>query len=113
MSLKVTSHLQRPKNSAFSGYLDELNSNIQPDVSIGKKRKKKPSFFQTKVSKSERCHDLGPGGIFAATAHVEARFLCYFHILFTSRTLYNSHEEFFAFEKIFPMEKSKAEESNW
>ena len=77
---------------------------------LEKKRKKKPSFFQTKVSKSERCHDLGPGGIFAATAHVEARFLCYFHILFTSRTLYNSHEEFLAFEKIFPMEKSKAEE---
>ena len=26
-------------------------------------------------------------GTFAATAHVEARFSCYFHILFTSRTL--------------------------
>ena len=25
------------------------------------------------------------GGTFAATAHVEARFSCYFHILFTSR----------------------------
>ena len=27
------------------------------------------------------------GVTFAATAHVEARFSCYFHILFTSRTL--------------------------
>ena len=31
------------------------------------------------------------GGTFAATAHVEARFSCYFHILFTSRTLQISH----------------------
>ena len=30
-------------------------------------------------------------GTFAATAHVEARFSCYFHILFTSRTLQISH----------------------
>ena len=47
-------------------------------------------FFQLKVNKSERCHNLGPGrtlrGIFAATAHLGARFSCYFHILFTSRT---------------------------
>ena len=33
------------------------------------------------------------GGTFAATAHVEARFSCYFHILFTSRTSQNSHVE--------------------
>ena len=31
------------------------------------------------------------GGTFMATAHVEARFSCYFHILFTSRTLQISH----------------------
>ena len=31
------------------------------------------------------------GVTFAATAHVEARFSCYFHILFTSRTLQISH----------------------
>ena len=39
--------------------------------------------------------DLGesPGGIFAATAHFGARFSCYFHILFTSRTLQNSQVE--------------------
>ena len=47
-------------------------------------------YFQLKVNKSERCHNLGPGrilrGIFAATAHLGARFSCYFHILFTSRT---------------------------
>ena len=36
--------------------------------------------------------DLGesPGGIFAATTYVGARLSCYFHILFTSRTLQNS-----------------------
>ena len=34
-----------------------------------------------------------PGGIFAATAHTGARFSSYFHILFTSRTLQNSHLE--------------------
>ena len=47
-------------------------------------------YFQLKVNKSERCQNLGPGrtlrGIFAATAHLGARFSCYFHILFTSRT---------------------------
>ena len=47
-------------------------------------------YFELKVNKSERCHNLGPGrtlrGIFAATAHLGARFSCYFHILFTSRT---------------------------
>ena len=39
--------------------------------------------------------DLGtfPGGIFVATAHVGARILCYFNILFTSRTSQNSHVE--------------------
>ena len=37
--------------------------------------------------------DLGESsrGTFAATAHVEARFSCYFHILFISRTLQISH----------------------
>ena len=47
-------------------------------------------YFQLKVNKSERCHNLGPGRtlreIFAATAHLGAHFSCYFHILFTSRT---------------------------
>ena len=47
-------------------------------------------YFQQKVNKSERCHNLGPGrilrGIFAATAHLGARFSFYFHILFSSRT---------------------------
>ena len=41
-------------------------------------------------------------GTFAATAHVEARFSCYFHILFTSRTLKNSHVK----GKIFARGKS-------
>lgn len=40
------------------------------------------TYFQRKVIKSGRCHNLGaardPGGIFAATAHLEARFSCYF-----------------------------------
>ena len=34
-----------------------------------------------------------PGGIFAATAYVEIRHSSYFHTLFTSRTLQNSHME--------------------
>ena len=38
-------------------------------------------------------------GTFAATAHVEARFSCYFHILFTSRTLQNSHVKAFCLRK--------------
>ena len=42
------------------------------------------------------------GGTFAATTHVEARFSCYFHIFFTSRTLQNSHVK----GKIFARGKS-------
>ena len=38
-------------------------------------------------------------GTFAATAHVESRFSCYFHILFTSRTLQNSHVKPFCLRK--------------
>ena len=53
------------------------------------------------------------GGRFAATAHVEARFSCYFHILFTSRPLKNSHVKLFVSGKYLLMEKSKAEESRW
>ena len=47
------------------------------------------------------------GGRFAATAHVEARFSCYFHILFTSRPLQNSHVKLF-FRKIFAHGKIKS-----
>ena len=40
------------------------------------------TYFQRKVLKSGRCHNLGaarnPEGIFAATSHLEARFSCYF-----------------------------------
>lgn len=35
-AIKVTSHLQRPKNR-FLFYLKKLNSNIQPNVSLKKK----------------------------------------------------------------------------
>ena len=42
---------------------------------------------------SQKVSGESPGGIFAATTHVEGRFLCYFQILFTSRTLPNSHVE--------------------
>ena len=48
------------------------------------------------------------GGRFAATAHVEARFSCYFHILFTSRPLQNSHVKAFCFRKIFSHGKIKS-----
>ena len=45
--------------------------------------------------------DLGEssGGTFAATAHVEVRFSCYFHILFTLRTLKSSHVKAFCLRK--------------
>ena len=52
------------------------------------------------------------GGTFAATAHVEARFSCYFHILFTSRTLQISHVKASFLRKIFarfPNAKKKKE----
>ena len=48
------------------------------------------------------------GGRFAATAHVEARFSCYFHILFISRPLQNSHVKAFCFRKIFSHGKIKS-----
>ena len=47
------------------------------------------------------------GGRFAATAHVEARFSCYFHVLFTSHPLQNSHVKAFCFRKIFAHGKIK------
>ena len=76
------------------------------------------TYFQIKVIKSGRCHYLGPGwvpwGIFAATAHIEARFSCYFHILFTSHTLQNSHVEALCLWKnLCAWKKSTAEESPW
>ena len=40
------------------------------------------------------------GGRFAATAHVEARFSCYFHVLFTSHPLQNSHVKAFCFRNM-------------
>ena len=39
------------------------------------------------------------GEPFAATAHVEARFSCHYHILFTSRTLQNSYVKAFCLRK--------------
>ena len=52
--------------------------------------------------------DLGESHveIFAATAHVEARFSCHFHILFTSRTLQNSHLEAFCLWKYTGLRES-------
>ena len=77
-------------------HLTKLNSNIQPNVSINfLKTLKAPelfrrTYFQIKVIKSGMISDLRESlrGVFAATAHhdVGARFSCYFHILFTSRT---------------------------
>ena len=54
------------------------------------------------------------GGTFAATAHVEARFSCYFHILFPSRTLQISHMKASFLRKIFarfPNAKKKERKS--
>ena len=54
--------------------------------------------------------DMGesPGGIFAVTAHVWTRCSCYFHILFTSRTLKNSHREALCLWKVFAYGKIKS-----
>ena len=54
--------------------------------------------------------DLGEssGGSFAATAHFEAPFSCFFHALFTARPLQNSHVKAFCFRKIFAHGKIKS-----
>ena len=64
-AIKVTSHLQRPKNR-FLFYL----KNIQPNVSIKKYLESlkahglfRKTYFQLKVNISGRCHNLGPGRI--------------------------------------------------
>ena len=87
----------------------------QPNVSIKKNLKywKAPkllrkTYFKRKFRNQEGViiSDLGESsrGIFAASAHVEARFSCYCHILVTSRNLQNSN-------CLPSLEKSKAEES--
>ena len=57
--------------------------------------------------------DIGkfPEGIFMATTHDGARFLWYFHSLFTLCPLRNSHEEALClWEEFCSWKKSKAEE---
>ena len=49
-----------------------------------------------------------PGGIFAVTTHVWTRCSCHFHILFTSRTLKNSHREALCIWKVFAHGKIKS-----
>ena len=73
-------------------------------------RKKRFFFYLEKRKEVVIISDLreSSGGRFATTAHVEARFSCYFHILFTSRTLQNSHVKAFCFRKIFAHGKIKS-----
>ena len=72
-------------------------------------RKNRFFFYLEKRKEVVMIPDLreSSGGRFAATAHVEARFSCYFHILFTSRPLQNSHVKLF-FRKIFAHGKIKS-----
>ena len=90
-------------------HLTKLNSNLKASELFRR------TYFQIKVIKSGMISDLRESlrGVFAATAHhdVGARFSCYFHILFTSRTWQNSHVGLFAYGKIFAQERSKVEES--
>ena len=69
------------------------------------------TYFQIKVIKSGRCHDLGPGRIskenFRGNRSCWDSFSCYFHILFTLRTRQNSHVELFASGKIFRENQSR------
>ena len=76
------------------------------------------TYFQIKVDKSGRCHNLGPeripGGIFAATAHDGARFFTlfpYFSYInhFTKFTRGSS----LILKRFLLLEKSKAERSPW
>ena len=86
--LKVTSHLQRPKRSIF--LLLDLTEFKLPLTEILKSLKApellRRTYFQKKFINLEGVIILDPGKIFAATVHVEVRFSCYFHILFTSRS---------------------------
>ena len=68
-------------------------------------------YFQLKVNKSERCHNLGPGRtlreIFAATAHLEALFRV-ISIFCLHRALLFTSWKLFAYGKIFAHGKIKS-----
>ena len=111
----VNSHLQRLKK-LISFIWKKLNSKIKPNVSLKKylKSVKAPelfrkTYFQIKVNKSGRCHNLRPGkvpwGIFAVTA----RDYFVYIVHFTKFT----HGSSLFMKKSLLMEKSKGEESPW
>ena len=95
--IKVTSHLQKPKNPFFF-YLSKLNINIQSNVSINKFSE---IFKSTRVNKSGRGHNLGPG-----------RIPSFFHVISIfslQRALSTIHTwKLFAYGKIFAHGKIKS-----
>ena len=99
--------------SRDAGQLDHLSSITRFNLRLlptSRGRKNRFFFYFEKHKEAVTISDLreSSGGRFAATAHVEARFSCYFHILFTSRTLQNSHVKAFCFRKIFAHGKIKS-----
>ena len=99
--------------SRDAGQLDHLSSITRFNLRLhptSRGRKNRFFFYLEKRKEVVTISDLreSSGGRFAATAHVEARFSCYFHILFTSRTLQNSHVKAFCFRKIFAHGKIKS-----
>ena len=93
---KVASHLQKPKNPVFF-YFSISNLNVQPNVSINKFSE---IFKSTRVNKSGRGHNLGPGRI-PSFFHVISIF-CLQRALSTIHTW-----KLFAYGKIFAHRKIK------
>ena len=99
--------------SRDAGQLDHLSPITRFNLRLlptSRGRKNRFFFYLEKRKEVVIISDLreSSGGRFAATAHVEARFSCYCHILFTSRTLKNSHVKAFCFRKIFADGKIKS-----
>ena len=99
--------------SRDAGQLDHLSPITRFNLRLlptSRGRKKRFFFYLEKRKEVVIISDLreSSGGRFATTAHVEARFSCYFHILLTSHTLQNSHVKAFCFRKIFAHGKIKS-----
>ena len=108
--VKVTSHPQRPKKNRFFFYLTKKFNLTFPLKKKFLKISEAPewfskTYFQIKVNKSGRCHNLGPGwipgGDFRGNRSSWGSFSCHLRILFTSRTCGSS----------LLVEKSNAEDS--
>ena len=109
----------------FSFIWKKLNSNIKPNVSIKKylKSVKAPelfrkTYFQIKVNKSGRCHNLRPGqvpwGNFCCNCSCWGLiFMLFSYFVYILHFTKFTHGSSLFMEKSLLMEKSKAEESPW